>query len=71
MHYWPTFKRSIINPNGLNYIEQALLDIYNTGIHDKPGIYNTFWVTEGIYGMGDMEIDIYLGRLEEKGLISL
>ena len=64
-------KRSTVNQNGLNYIEQTLLDIYNTGIYDKPGIYNTFWATEGIYGMGDMEIDIYLDRLKEKMLISL
>ena len=64
-------KRSTVNPNGLNYIEQILLDIYNTGIRKKSEIYTTLWQTETIYGMGDMEIDMYLGRLQEKGLISL
>ncbi|WP_158989970.1 DUF1835 domain-containing protein [Mucilaginibacter sp. L196] len=64
-------KRSTINHNGLNYIEQTLLDIYNSGIHHKTGIYNAFWQTENIYGMGDMEIDIYLGRLWDKQLIDI
>ncbi len=64
-------KRSTTNHNGLNYIEQTLLDIYNSGIHHKPSIYNAFWQTENIYGMGDMEIDIYLGRLRDKQLIDI
>jgi len=34
-------------------------------------IYALFWKTEKIYGMGDMEIDIYLHRLRDKGLMSL
>jgi hypothetical protein len=64
-------KRSTINNNGLNHLEQTLLDIYTNGIHDKIEIYNAFWQTESIYGMGDMEIDIYLNRLKEKGLIDI
>jgi len=64
-------KRSTLNPNGLNHIEQTLLDIYQSGTHDKTAIYNAFWQTHSIYGMGDMEIDIYLGSLKEKGLIEL
>jgi len=57
-------KRLRVNENGLNYIEQKLLDIYNYGIHTRPEIYQRFWETEKIYGMGDMEIDIYLDRLK-------
>ena len=64
-------KRLEVNKNGLNYIEQKLLDIYNYGYKTKPEIYTAFWATEKIYGMGDMEIDIYLGRLKNKSLINI
>jgi hypothetical protein len=64
-------KRLQVNENGLNYIEQKLLDIYNYGIKTKPEIYLKFWETEKIFGMGDMEIDIYLHNLNSKGLINL
>lgn len=63
-------KRLEINDNGLNYIEQLLLDNYNRGIRTKPEIYLEFWKTEKIYGMGDAEIDIYLKELQDKGLIT-
>jgi len=62
-------KRLRLNTNGLNYIEQKLLDIYNSGIKTRPEMYHAFWSTEKIYGMGDSEIDIYLDRLTEKQLI--
>jgi hypothetical protein len=64
-------KRLTVNGKGLNYIEQKLLDIYNYGIKTKLEIYLRFWQTEKIFGMGDMEIDIYLRRLKDKGLISI
>lgn len=64
-------KRLQLNENGLNYIQQKLLDIYNYGYKTKIAIYQKFWETEKIYGMGDMEIDIYLHQLEGKGLIEL
>ena len=81
-HYWGNLhnlkkalqahvKRLEVNQAGLNYIEQKLLDIYTSGVKDKPGIYQSFWETEKIYGMGDMEIDIYLNRLKDKGLVDL
>jgi hypothetical protein len=63
-------KRLQVNPAGLNSIEQQLLNIYNTGIKDKRGIYNAFWQTGKIYGMGDMEIDIYLNKLRSKGYLN-
>jgi hypothetical protein len=64
-------KRLRTNENGLNYIEQTLLDIYNYGYKTKYDIYQRFWDTETIYGMGDLEIDLYLQRLIDKKLITL
>ena len=62
-------KRLQLNEHGLNYVEQRLLDIYNSGIHTKPELYQEFWKIDKIYGMGDLEINSYLSRLEDKGLI--
>jgi hypothetical protein len=64
-------QRLQVNTDGLNYIEQKLLDIYNYGYKTKAQIYQAFWETEKIYGMGDMEIDIYLSKLKSKSLINL
>jgi hypothetical protein len=64
-------KRLKYNENGLNYVEQKLLDIFNSGITAQKEIYAAFWETEKIYGMGDMEINIYLKRLQDKGLIKV
>ena len=63
-------KRLELNKTGLNHIEQKLLDIYKSGITDLPAIYDAFWQTEKIYGMGDMEINSYLDKLKEKQLIA-
>jgi hypothetical protein len=62
-------KRIELNKAGLNHIEQKLLDIYKSGITDTPAIHEAFWQTEKIYGMGDMEINIYLDKLKGKQLI--
>jgi len=64
-------KRLRTNEHGLNYVEQKLLDIYNYGYKTRQAIYESFWETEKIYGMGDAEIDIYLQRLIDKKLITL
>nr|WP_294944935.1 hypothetical protein [uncultured Mucilaginibacter sp.] len=64
-------KRLEFNTDGLNYIHQKLLGIYKSGIHTKPGIYQSFWQTEKIYGMGDSQLDTYLQQLADKHLISL
>ena len=64
-------KRVRINEAGLNYIEQVLLDIYNSGVKTKHAIYQVFWKSEKIYGMGDSEIDIYLRSLDNKQLIDM
>jgi hypothetical protein len=64
-------KRLHLNTNGLNYIEQTLLDIYNTGSKTRADIYTAFWSTDKIYGMGDSEINTYLDKLAARGLINL
>lgn len=63
-------KRLQVNEQGLNYIEQKLLEIYNYGVRTIPEIYLEFWKTEKIYGMGDMEIESYLKKLRDKKFIS-
>jgi hypothetical protein len=64
-------KRLHLNTNGLNYIEQTLLDIYNTSSKTRADIYTAFWSTDKIYGMGDSEINTYLDKLAARGLINL
>lgn len=64
-------KRLEFNTAGLNYIEQKLLDIYHSGKKTHRDIHLAFWETEQIYGMGDLEIDIYLDKMEWKGLMEL
>jgi hypothetical protein len=64
-------KRLPVNEKGLNYIEQRLVDIYNYGYKTWPEILSVFWEKEKIYGMGDMEINIYLQKLIRKQLITL
>jgi hypothetical protein len=62
-------KRLQVNEHGLSYIEQKLLHLYQNGINTRTGIYKSFWSEAPIYGMGNAEIDIYLKRLQEKGLV--
>jgi hypothetical protein len=62
-------KRLHVNADGLNYVEQKLFDIYQAGHQSWMEIMKIFWDTEQIYGMGDMELNIYLDRLKRKGLI--
>lgn len=64
-------KRLEKNDKGLNAIEQKLVDIYTFGYKTRHELYIKFWETEKIYGMGDMEIDIYLNKLIVQGLIDL
>jgi hypothetical protein len=64
-------KRLPLNEKRLNYIEQKLLDIYNHGYKTWPEILSVFSESEKIYGMGDLEIDIYLQHLIRRGLIAL
>ncbi|MBK0380248.1 DUF1835 domain-containing protein [Mucilaginibacter segetis] len=62
-------KRLQINEKGLNYIQQTLLDIYINGAHTNNEIYHAFLKTEKIYGMGDMEINLYLRQLVASGFM--
>jgi hypothetical protein len=64
-------KRLPLNEKRLNYVEQQLLEIYHNGYKTWPEILSIFWQSEKIYGMGDMEIDIYLQKLIRRGLITL
>lgn len=64
-------KRLTLNDKRLNAIEQKLLEIYQYGYHTWPEILSVFWQTEKIYGMGDMEVDLYLQKLIRRGLVSL
>jgi hypothetical protein len=63
--------RLAVNEKGLNAIEQKLLDIYQYGYHTRSEIMSAFWQTEKIYGMGDLEIDLYLNKLIGREMISL
>ncbi len=64
-------KRRKPNDAGLNSVEQALLDIYQSGIQEKHSLYEHFWRQYPIYGMGDKELDLYLGRLQTQHSISV
>ena len=64
-------KRIETNSDGLNYIHLKLLEAYDSGARSKPEIYQHFWKTEKIYGMGDTQLDIYLQQLTDKGLMQL
>lgn len=54
---------------GLNSIENSLISITNSGITSRSEIYNEFWKTNEIYGMGDAQIDNCLKELVNKNLI--
>ncbi|HVW96585.1 MAG TPA: DUF1835 domain-containing protein [Mucilaginibacter sp.] len=58
-----------LNVQGLNYVEQKLLDICNAGAVTLPERCKAFWRTEKIFGMGDAEISVYLDNLRNKKLI--
>ena len=64
-------KRLRTNADGLNYIEQKLLGIYQNGAETRHTIYHRFWNDEKIYGFGDSELDLYLQGLIDKKLIKL
>lgn len=55
---------------GLNYIEELLLKIINSGLSNKAEIYAKFWELAPIYGMTDLQIDYYLKKLKTKELIT-
>ncbi|MEN0055617.1 MAG: DUF1835 domain-containing protein [Mucilaginibacter sp.] len=64
-------KRLQTNEAGLNYVEQKLLDIYNSGIKTRHEIFVAFWKSDFIFGMGDSEVYIYLDKLQQKGIIEI
>jgi hypothetical protein len=64
-------KRRMRNENGLNSVEQALLDCYNSGVTTKTDLYRVFWQQYPIYGMGDKELDLYLESLQQRKAITI
>ncbi|WP_345950280.1 DUF1835 domain-containing protein [Mucilaginibacter sp. PAMB04274] len=64
-------KRLQQNEDGLGYIEQKLLQLYKNGISSRAAVFEAFSNELPIYGMGDAEVDAYLNRLINKGLIAL
>lgn len=79
-HFWGAFEllkpaleahvsRLRTNADGLNGVEQRLLNIYHHGANTRLAIYEQFWDDDKIYGMGDLELDLYLSRLKNRGLI--
>jgi hypothetical protein len=64
-------KRLQVNEEGLGYIEQKLLQFSQSGINSRAELYQAFWNQLPIYGMGDAELDIYIERLQDKGMVNL
>lgn len=64
-------RRLITNAQGLNYIEETLVDLWNRGHHTITQLYNEFSRGNSIYGMGDREVERYISKLQQKGLITL
>jgi hypothetical protein len=64
-------RRLQVNNDGLNYIEQKLVHLYQSGITNRRDLYQSFWNESPIYGMGDNELDMYLKKLEDRGLVNL
>ncbi|MBS7566600.1 DUF1835 domain-containing protein [Mucilaginibacter sp. Bleaf8] len=63
-------KRLHVNQQGLTYMEATLLLLYQSGATQRDALYEAFWKQHKIYGMGDWELDIYLNKLQSKGLIN-
>ena len=64
-------KRLTVNESGLNGVEQLLLGIYQSGLHQREAIYQAFWQQNPVFGFGDNELDVYLKRLQQRQLINL
>lgn len=64
-------KRLQTDDQGLNYVAQTLLNLYQHGATNRKKLYEAFWSQHAIYGMGDAELDIYLKQLQSRGLINL
>jgi hypothetical protein len=54
----------------LNFIENLLINITNSGPTSRREIYNEFWKTTAICGMGDAQIDTCLKESLNKNLIT-
>jgi hypothetical protein len=63
--------RIAINAEGFNYIEQRLIDLYKGGAKTRETLYQGFWATDKIYGMGDTELNLYIDKLQSAGAINI
>jgi len=63
--------RKLINAEGLNSVEEALLTIHQNGTSSRIELYQQFWKQYPIYGMGDKELDLYLASLQDKHPINI
>ncbi len=57
-------------PDGLNLIENTLIEIVDSGKHSKAMIYQEFWEREPIYGLTDLQLDHILSQLQGKDKIT-
>ncbi|NEU08847.1 DUF1835 domain-containing protein [Flavihumibacter sp. R14] len=55
--------------SGLSELEKTIAGIINSGSTKKADIYNEFWKSNRIYGMGDSQIDLYIEKLEKQQLV--
>jgi len=55
------------NEAGLDYVEQKLLDIYQSGARSFADIYREFSQAEPLFGLGDAQVLTYLKNLRAKG----
>jgi hypothetical protein len=57
--------------NGLNHIEETLLELIDKGFTKRPELYEAFWTREPIYGITDLQLDFVLNKLKEEGLTTV
>ncbi|MDP4192396.1 MAG: hypothetical protein Q8858_12575 [Bacteroidota bacterium] len=56
--------------NGLNRIENKILEIIQQRPRERGEIFSEFWKSESIYGMGDLQILYYVDLLLKSSIIS-
>ncbi len=62
-------KRLPNTANGLNAVEHFFLDRLALGKLRERDLYYQFWDELKIYGFGDFQLDVYLNRLQQAGVV--
>jgi hypothetical protein len=62
-------KRLPNTTNGLNAVEYFFLDRLALGKLRERDLYYQFWDELKIYGFGDFQLDVYLNRLQQAGVV--